>query len=569
MTRTVEQSALPPVGIALLLRTKLREVSNRIKQVSSDAPLKVALTGAFLLLIWYGLYLLFALVFEYFQQSLMESIVTIPLMFHVFFIALMVMLAFSNGILVYGSLFRRDESAFLMASPLIPSHVVLLKYLESILFSSWSLLLLGVPLMMAMARTFNEPWYFYPLFFAFFLSFVPIPAAMGLAGAAATARWFPRNPRRLLLVLATVLVVVVSLWAWNLTRTVHPDTADWLDRFFVRVKFLQSALLPSAWVSNGIEEALQDRPGVALGYLLVTLSNGLLLSIVVVKLSSRRFILAFDRAHSGSGLPARSVGALARALERVMFWYLPGPLRLIAGKDLRTFLRDPMQWSQLAILFGLLTLYLANLPRLYPTIGSERWKFLMSFLNLSAVGFMLATFTTRFVFPLISLEGRQLWIVGLLPVPRRNILLAKFAFAMTITLAVSLGVTLLAMYMLQMSWSWTLVHMLVAVSLCTGLCGAAVGFGAILPDFEQSNPSRIANGFGGTINLLLSMVLVVLVLGGMAYVGLRSNQFLGDPDWPGFDNVSLLVISAVIGVGLLAAAISMAVGGRTFDRAEI
>ena len=42
----------------------------------------------------------------------------------------------------------------------------------------------------------------------------------------------------------------------------------------------------------------------------------------------------------------------------------PRPIRLLLLKDLRTFCRDPAQWSQFLIFFGLLAFYFLNIPRL-------------------------------------------------------------------------------------------------------------------------------------------------------------------------------------------------------------
>ena len=50
-------------------------------------------------------------------------------------------------------------------------------------------------------------------------------------------------------------------------------------------------------------------------------------------------------------------------------------------------------------------------------------------MNLSVVGLLMSTFTTRFVFPLVSLEGRHFWLLGLLPLKRDTILWAKFLFS--------------------------------------------------------------------------------------------------------------------------------------------
>ena len=87
---------------------------------------------------------------------------------------------------------------------------------------------------------------------------------------------------------------------------------------------------------------------------------------------------------------------------------------------MRLFRRDPLQWSQFLIFLGLLALYFFNIRRFTYDIDYVGWVNMVSFLNLSVVGLLLSTFTTRFVFPMISLEGRRFWILGLLPRAARD-----------------------------------------------------------------------------------------------------------------------------------------------------
>ncbi len=98
-------------------------------------------------------------------------------------------------------------------------------------------------------------------------------------------------------------------------------------------------------------------------------------------------------------------------------------------KDLRLFRRDPLQWSQFLIFLGLLMLYFLNIRRFTYDVSSIAWVNMVSFLNLAVVGLLLSTFTTRFIYPMISLEGRRFWILGLLGVRRETILWSKFLFA--------------------------------------------------------------------------------------------------------------------------------------------
>ena len=45
-----------------------------------------------------------------------------------------------------------------------------------------------------------------------------------------------------------------------------------------------------------------------------------------------------------------------------------------------------------------------------------------------------------------------------------------------------------------------------------GLSGIAVGLGAKLPNLREQSPSRIASGFGGTLNLVLSTLYILAVV---------------------------------------------------------
>ena len=98
-----------------------------------------------------------------------------------------------------------------------------------------------------------------------------------------------------------------------------------------------------------------------------------------------------DPAYSAScgRQPARKPAGLAwidRALGRVT-GLLPAPMRLLMIKDLRLFRRDPAQWSQILIFFGLLALYFINVRQFSYDIYYAGWINMVSFLNLAVVGF--------------------------------------------------------------------------------------------------------------------------------------------------------------------------------------
>jgi ABC-2 type transport system permease protein len=187
-------------------------------------------------------------------------------------------------------------------------------------------------------------------------------------------------------------------------------------------------------------------------------------------------------------------------------------MKLLFVKDLRLFRRDPVQWSQFIIFFGLLGLYFANIRRFSYDVNYTAWVNMISFLNLAVVGLILSTFTTRFIFPMLSLEGRRFWILSMLPVERDSILWGKFLFAVVGAALPCCLLILLSDSMLQVSWLIVGIHQLTCLLLCVGLSGIAVGLGAKMPDLREESPSKIAAGFGGTLSLVLSAIYIVAIV---------------------------------------------------------
>jgi len=182
---------------------------------------------------------------------------------------------------------------------------------------------------------------------------------------------------------------------------------------------------------------------------------------------------------------------------------------------LRLFRRDPLQWSQFLLFFGLLSFYFIYVRRFEYGSQLTGWMMAIGFMNLAVVGLILSTFTTRFVFPLVSMEGQRFWILGTAPIDRRDILWSKFLFAALITSVPCCLLVFLSDVALQL-WERTpamvLVHQWICILLSTGLSALSVGLGAKLPDLREASPAKIAAGFGGTLTLILSALYVLAII---------------------------------------------------------
>lgn len=558
------RGAPPRHGFFLLAKLRLRMLRNFVNQSLAERPLNLIGTAITLGIIWIGLYFVFLYTFYEVNKQTLEGIVAMPLIFTFFFLALTAMLAFSNAIISYGSLFRRPESNYLLSSPIAPRDMVAVKFIETLALSSWSLLLLGLPLMMAMAHRFDEPWTFYPLFIGLFILFIPMPGAFGMILAWFVAMLFPKTPKRTFVIFAVLLGIFAAWWAWRLTHNAETSN-EWLKQFYDRVAIVQGAFLPHTWVAKGITHALQGRTTDAAFYLVVTTANSLLACLIAIHLVAARFTPAFARAQSTGHRHNITSGKVIGLLANILFAYLPRKQRLLAANDLRTFFRDPLQWMQMVILFGLLLLYVVNVRRLWTDLLTPQYQVLIAFLNLVAVTLILATFTSRFVFPLISLECQQLWMLGLLPLPRKRIVTAKFLYALTVTLIAALGVIALSILRLELPRPLAMAHIVSVISVCIGLCGVSIGLGARMPVFNERNPARIAGGYGGTISLMCSIVLVIISLVGMGLLSLRAVQYGAGTQ---LSTPMLIWLIAVALLNIIAAAAALKIGSRHFQRLQ-
>ena len=70
--------------------------------------------------------------------------------------------------------------------------------------------------------------------------------------------------------------------------------------------------------------------------------------------------------------------------------------------------------------------------------------------------------------------------------------------------------------MLRMGSLMIGLHVAMVAVLCLGLSGISVGLGARLPNLQESDPSKIAAGFGGTLNLLVSLVFIFPIVTALA-----------------------------------------------------
>ena len=555
---------------------RARVVANTLRTLLSGSRLRVSMILFCSLVFWGGLFALFLEGFQFLDTFFRVSNEIVEPVFGMFFLSLLVMLVFSTGIILYTGLFQSKEATYLLTTPAPADRVFAYKFAEAMAFSSWGFVLLGSPMLVAYGLAARAPWPFFALIPAYLIAFVLIPGSLGAVGAFAVANFLPRRQKSVLAASAVAVLAAGGAMAFRLVRTpADALSRDGLGVLVGQLSFAQNPLLPSRWLSKGLVGAARGQWDEGLFYLMATAANALALYLLAAVVARDLYRQGYSRVQGGRSSRRRHTWLAFDAMFHRAFAFLPRPVRVLTLKDLRTFRRDPAQWSQFLIFFGLLAFYFFNIRRLGYDVQNAYFRNLLSFLNLAVTALILSTFTSRFIFPLLSLEGRNFWVLGLLPLRREAILWGKFAFSAGISLVATEALIVLSDLMLQMGWKMIVLHMGMVAILCLGLSSISVGLGARLPSLREDDPSKIAAGFGGTLNLLVSLLFIFLVVMAPAvpchlyFAGLEVNDMETKSITLGqFKAWMTAAVAACLILGAAATIVPLRIGVKAFQRME-
>jgi len=572
-----------PFGVlGILFRTRLRASRNLLRDLRRESLVKVVVVTVLGVGLWLALFVLFNESFRflnknaYFVRDVLSQVIL-----SLFFLMLLLMLVFSNALISFSNLFRSPETAFLFSLPVRHDQIYLYKLFESLVFSSWAFFALGLPLLLAYGLQAEAPWYYYPAMLLYLAPFVVLPAALGALGGLFLTWLVPRHRGKALAVLITgvlCLAVWVTISVLNARGQLRGSWQQALEAdvnlILHRLAFTQHPMTPNYWMAKGLLSLAEpSTEGLRAGWIFF----GALATTAALALSLGWFVAGalYASAYSTAataGRGRRFLGSWLDALAEPFRRHAPA-IAVLVLKDVKTFFRDPVQWSQVLIFFGLLAVYIGNLRNFSYPLEEPFYQNLISFLNLGATCMTLATMVSRFVFPLVSLEGRRFWILGLVPVERRRILVAKFVFSLGGALLLTEFLVLLSNYILRSSGWLLLVQAVTAAFLCVGLTGLAVGMGTLFPDLKETNPSKIVSGLGGTLTLILSISMVLLVTAAEALVChfYLVHRHVQEGEGEGLREFRLALLLALLFGALLtslAAYVPLRLAVRAMDRME-
>ena len=463
-------------------------------------------------------------------------------------------LLLSNVITALSSFFLAKDLDMLVSAPVDWLTLYGAKLIETVVASSWMVVLMAIPLFSAFGVVYHGGWLWPFIATAVMLPFLLIPAAVGSATTLLLVNLFPARRTRDILSLIAVFAAGGVVLLFRLLRPeklARPEGFRSLVDFISVLRTPTSPFLPSEWAQKAVMSWLTGPVDWLPLYLLWTSAGAVV--VIGALLHRSLYPVGFSKAQESAQRLVTGDGR--RGAVRGLLGFLGVRRRELVFKEVRLFFRDTTQWSQLILLAVLVVVYVFNIKYL-PLTQAGVTFFLVNvipFLNLVLAGFVLASIAARFLFPGVSLEGRTMWLLRSSPMSMADLLWAKFWVGTLPLLILALGIVGLTDYMLKVSAFMFTVSVVTIALLTFALAGLAVAFGTLFPQYETENAAQIPTSFGGLLFMMSSVTLigVVVILEARPVYGYLAAQSFGGAAEPGamvlgFGSAAALCVAATV-----------------------
>ncbi len=430
------------------------------------------------------------------------------------FLTFLSFLAFSAVVASLSTFFLSDDLRLILAAPLASRRLFAARFARTLVQSGWMVVVFLVPVLAGIGFAKCAPWSFILTTLLTVVPFVVIPVGLGAAVTLMLVNVFPaRRARDILMFMGLVFAtsIVLLLRFLQPERLLKVESMPEVTAFFATLQSPITPLLPSFWAGEALFAGVQGGSDwLHIAALWTTAAA------VVVGVGA-----AFERWHfagfSKSQESRKARFAQFHAIEIVAGWLPMSPVRRhLLVKDLKVFLRDVSQWSQLLLLVALMLVYLYNfrvldLDRLPYMSGVV--KNLYAFLNLAMAAFVMSTVAVRFVFPSVSAEGAAFWIIRTAPISLRDFLWSKFWTGLIPVLLLTEILIVTGNQLLGVDPFLKQMSAVAIIFMAFALVGLATGLGARYPRFAADNPSQVAGSYGGVAFMIVAVLFILVMIG--------------------------------------------------------
>ncbi|HZH81694.1 MAG TPA: hypothetical protein VFD87_01025 [Phototrophicaceae bacterium] len=501
--------------VALLLSPFWLSWKNSLSRRSTSWARRLVL-AALAASFWLGIYFVIRRVLRYFETVYELGPALAYQLLLIILLTFLSMLLFSNLVASLSTFFLARDLELLHAAPVSREGFFFSRLTQTTVNSSWMVLFFSVPIFAAYGSVFGGSWLLYVWIMLMMPLFLVIPAAIGILITHFLVYFLPAKRIRDVLFFIGLIGFVVVYFLFRFSqpeRLVEPESFGNFMQFLTAMETPSSPFLPSSWSAEILAGSLFDRE-TAQGFSFALLASyALFLPVAAAWISGVIYFDGWSKAQE-TRQGRRNFLWSDRLLNGVTQIF-PRHIGAIMVKDIKTFMRDTTQWSQLFLLLALIVVYLYNfkvLPLDRSPMPAGILRIVVSFANLALAGFVLSAVAVRFAFPAVSLEGRAFWILQSAPVSLRALVWSKFWLVFVPLLLLGELLIFLSNLLLHVP-PWMMAVSLVTIFLMTfGITAIGIGLGALYPNFNYENAAEIPTSFGGAIAMILSVAFIAIAV---------------------------------------------------------
>jgi len=470
------------------------------------------------------------------------------------------MLLFSNLVAALSTFFLSRDLDLVVAAPIGLNAFFYSRLITTLVNSSWMVLFFSLPIFAAYAAVFGAAMTYYFWVLLILPLFLLIPASVGVLLTHLLVYLLPAKRIRDILFFIGLFAFIIIYFLFRFSqpeRLVQPESFGHFVQFLSVMETPSAPYLPSSWSAEILAGTLFHRATDQGFFYALLASYAMFFPLLASWISSAIYLAGWSKAQE-SRQGRRKLVWLDSVLAGLTRPF-PEIFRVIMLKDIKTFLRDSTQWSQLFLLAALIVVYLYNfkvLPLDRSPVPTATLKTAIAFANLALTGFVLSAIAVRFAFPAVSLEGKAYWIMQTAPISLRAMLWSKFWLNFLPLLLLGELLVFCSNWLLQVS-PWMMGLSLLTMFLMTfGIAAIGVGVGALYPKFNFDNAAEIPTSFGGAICMIFSIAFIgaaVMIEAWPIYLlameGIKPGRLAAPKFWvigPSLAGVIVLTIFAVI-----------------------
>ncbi len=558
-------------AVYTLLFPRLLSFKNRMLQ---SRKIQFFLFGGIGIALWAGVFAAAYKILAYFETIEQLGDILAHKLLSMIFVVILSLLIFSSIITLLSKLYLSRDLNLVHAMPVPRRYIFLARWIEGTLDSAWMVVVFVLPVFIAYGLVYATGPLFYLAFLVCLISLSAIAAAISAIGVSFIVNLISASRLKTIFLFLGLLLFILLYFAFRLLRPERLVDPEMFATTLVYLKSLNtpsSPWLPSTWAYDCVTAALAGDMVTTLfnGFMCVTLAAFLLLIMLII--ADRVYFSGYSKTASGQVNFIKKSGE--REYAAALLFFLPSHIRAFTVKEIKTFLRDQTQWSQVFLILALVVIYIYNfkvLPLEKSPIKTVYLQNLFAFLNMGLAAFVLTAVTARFAFPAVSMEKGAFWIAQSSPISKKLFVRIKFFVYLVPLFVMTIALIVITNLMLAVTPFMMVLSLATMILMVPAIVAMGVGLGAAYPDFSSENPAQAVTSFGGFVFMATSALFVLAVI--ILEAGPTYKLFMADVRdmsigmegwaWMG------LAFSGVIGLSAFATLFSLRFGTQKLERGK-